>query len=105
MSEQAKGMTMIPGYKITESLYHSQSTEILRAIRESDGLPVILKVRGELVSAESETGLTHEYELSKIIKGEHSVRHLALEHTAQKAILVLQDDKMNSLKSNCGIPI
>ena len=56
-------------------------------------------IRNGLVSAEPEAGLSYEYELGKTFGGEYSVRYLALEHTAQESILVLQDDKMNSLKS------
>ncbi|MCP4612754.1 MAG: protein kinase family protein, partial [Planctomycetes bacterium] len=89
----------IPGYKIKESIYCRQSVEILRAVRKSDGLPVILKVKRGLFSSKSENDLNYEKELSKTLEGERSAKPLALERTSQELVLVLQDDKMNSLDS------
>ncbi len=91
---------MLEGYKGFQNIFHSQSTEILRATREADGLPVILKIRSGLASRERKAGLVHEYELGKTLEGEHLVKHLAVEHTAHKSILVSQDDKMNSLATS-----
>ncbi len=89
---------ILDGFKITKKIYHSQSTQILRAIRETDGRPVILKVRSKLVSAEPEPSLDHDYELGKPLEGERSIRHLALEQTDQKSVLVLHDDQMSPLE-------
>jgi len=100
MGGQSEEMTMLPGYKITRRLYVSQRTEIFRATRELDGLPVVLKVRSGLASQKRHTGLTHEYELGKTLKGHRSITYLTCERTTQKSlILVLQDDRMNALES------
>ncbi len=90
---------MIEGYRTVESIYCSQSTEIFRAVRESDGLPVILKLRSSLVSPKSKVDLAHEYEFGKTLDGFYAVKHFALECKTQKLILVFQDDKMCSLES------
>ncbi len=66
-------------YKIIEKIYQSRITEVFRAIRETDGLPVILKVRSELIPDESESGPRREFELGKTLVGAYSVEHLALE--------------------------
>ncbi|MCP4679148.1 MAG: AAA family ATPase [Deltaproteobacteria bacterium] len=97
MTDQKQDMTTIAGYTVTDVVYCSQSTEILRALREVDFLPVILKVRRRLLSAEREAGLSYEYDLGKTLEGDYSIKFLAMEHLAQKSVLVLQDDKMNSL--------
>ena len=84
---------------IIDNIYQSQRTEVYRAIRKTDGLHVVLKIRSRFVATESKSNLQNEYQLGKTLEGKHSVRHLALEHTSQTSILVLQDDKMSSLKS------
>ncbi len=86
-------------YRVVESKYKSLRTEVLRAVRESDGVQVVLKVRKEFVAEESETSLIHEYEIGETLTGEYSVNYLALEQMDQKSMLVLQDDEMNSLES------
>ncbi len=90
---------MYDGYGIIESIYHSQSTEVHRAIRKADDTPVILKVVSGLAPADRETRLFQEYELGITLQGERSVEYKAREQMGQKSFLVLRDDQMNSLKS------
>jgi len=90
---------MNTGFTIIEKIHQSQRTEIFRAIRKSDQLPVILKVRGELIFNERETGLFHEHELGQTLRGEYSVKHLGIEQDDANLILILQDDMMTSLDS------
>ncbi len=86
-------------FRILENIYQSQRTEVYSAIRESDSLPVILKVRNGPFSAKPEAGLAHEYELGKTLESKRSVKYLELKHSTQQTMLVLQDNKMNSLES------
>ncbi|MCP4157566.1 MAG: AAA family ATPase [bacterium] len=92
------GFNMYTDFQIIENIYKNRETDVFRAIRESDGLPVILKVRDGLIAAEPEMGLPHEFELGKTLRCDRSVKHLALEQSAGKTMLLLQDDKMNSLE-------
>ncbi len=86
-------------FRIIETIYQSWRTEIYKAVREADGLPVILKTRGGMVSVESETGLPREFELGKSLKGDRTVEYLTLERENRKSTLVLRDDNMNALES------
>ncbi|MCP4687679.1 MAG: serine/threonine-protein kinase PknK, partial [Desulfobacterales bacterium] len=86
-------------FRIIETIYQSRRTEVYRAIRESDGLPAVLKTRPESMSNESESGLLHEFELGKTLKGDRAVEYLTLEREGPRSILAARDDHMNSLES------
>ncbi|MCP4752492.1 MAG: serine/threonine protein kinase, partial [Proteobacteria bacterium] len=90
---------MPKNFRIIETIYRSRKTEVCRAIRESDGLPVVLKIRPESIANEGDSGLLHEFELGRTLEGDRSVKHLALEPDDGRSILVLRDDDMNSLVS------
>ncbi|MCP4693549.1 MAG: AAA family ATPase, partial [Desulfobacterales bacterium] len=86
-------------FRIIQTIYQSRRTEVFRAIRKSNGLPVVLKIRPEMISNEGESGLLNEFELGRALEGHRSVKHLALERDGGMSILVLRDDDMNSLES------
>ena len=90
---------MQDNFRRTEKIYHSWRTEVYRAIRESDGLSVILKIRNGLISSENRSELVHEFELGKTLESDYSGKYLALKQKEQTSILVMQDDNMNPLKS------
>ena len=37
-------MSSIPGFQLRERLYESKNSLVLRAIRETDGFPVVVKI-------------------------------------------------------------
>ncbi len=86
-------------FRIIQTIYQSRRTEVFRAVRESDGLPVVLKTRPGSIVNEIEAGLLREFDLGKTLEGHRSVKHLALERDGGMSILVPRDDDMNSLES------
>ena len=63
-------MASISGFRILESLYDSPRTMVLRAIREQDQLPVILKfLKDGNLSTRDLGQYLQEYEILKILQG------------------------------------
>jgi len=87
----------LSGYRIIEQIHQSSNSEIFKAIREKDNLPVILKAKLNRSSDKAYSELSHEYEIAKDLNSEHVVQHLTVEKDRETAVLVLQDDSMDPL--------
>jgi len=99
MKESKQKMIVIPGYKITESIHHSESTEVLKATRETDDLSVILKVASTPSYLERKNRLFSEYELGETLSGNLTPKYLGVEEVDNRVVLVLENDGMSSLET------
>ena len=67
-------MSFIQGFQVRERLYESKNSLVLRGVRDSDGLPVVIKVlkndfptTGELTRYRRECKITECIELPGVI--------------------------------------
>lgn len=83
---------ILQGYDIGEQIYNSGKTAVYRACRQSDGLPVVVKVpAGEYPTIRDTARWRHAYEIANTIKSDGIVRHLALEKYNNGVALILED--------------
>jgi predicted ATPase/GAF domain-containing protein len=94
-------MRGIPGYILLENLHEGKSTATLRAVREVDGRPVLVKVLTSPEPSTRETAaLWHERAVLRALEVPGVVVVLALERQATApAALVLEDPGGRSLAS------
>lgn len=85
-------MRNIPGYQTVEQIYESENSVVYRAYRESDDVPVILKVLKEAYpSPELIAWFTREYELTRNLNVPGIAKAYALETDNHHWIMVLED--------------
>ncbi|MBD2494397.1 ATP-binding sensor histidine kinase [Nostoc sp. FACHB-280] len=90
---------IIPGYELSSQLYSGSRTIVYRAIRESDQLPVVIKLLtsqypsfGELLQ------LRNQYTISKNLNIAGTIQLLSLENYNNGYILVMEDTGGVSLR-------
>ncbi len=94
----------IPGYRILDGLYQSETSTVYRAKRDADDLPVVIKILTEdYPSPKQIFRYQHEYEISNSL-GELKgvIRALGLEKTETSCALVMEDIGAESLKIMMG---
>lgn len=93
-------MLDIPGYRIIAKIYDGFNSRVYRAFRDSDGKPVVLKVRkADCPSpAEELTRCRQEYEIMRALDKEGVIRAYDLEMWGETPILVLEDFGGESLR-------
>lgn len=85
-------MQEIPGYLITDKLYHGQETTIFRGIRLQDDTAVILKTLSlELFPQTESHPLAYEYQILSSIDNPGVVNPIELFEFADTAVLVCKD--------------
>ncbi len=85
-------MVQPPGYEVLSQLHESARTVVFRAIRNKDGLPVILKL---LVSSSATPHAVsryhHEHEIIRSLDAGSIIKTYGLESLDQTVLLVLED--------------
>ncbi|BAY60583.1 two-component hybrid sensor and regulator [Calothrix brevissima NIES-22] len=90
---------LIPGYQISSQLYASSCTSVYRAIREQDGLPVVIKLlNSQFPSFNELLQFRNQYTISKNLRIPGIVHPLALESYANGYILLMEDGGEISLR-------
>jgi PAS domain S-box-containing protein len=85
-------MTNIPGYRTLDRIYESSSSAICRAVRNRDGLPVILKALKEECDAPVEAGrYRHEYKILQNLDSDGIIKTYGLEEFRRRPVIVLED--------------
>lgn len=93
------GEFVLPGFRIVERLQHSVRASIYRAMRESDGRPVVLKVLLDRAITSENIGLyRHEYELLKSLHSSSVITVYDFKQNHDSVALVLEDFGAISLK-------
>ncbi|GBE94391.1 ATP-binding sensor histidine kinase [Nostoc cycadae] len=83
---------IIPGYKISSQLYAGSRTQVYRAIRESDQLPVVIKLlTSEYPTFQELLQLRNQYTISKNLNIVGIIQPLSLETYSNSYILVMAD--------------
>jgi len=86
-------MLEIPGYQINTLLYSGSRTQVYRAVRTADSLPVVIKVpSGDYPSFNQILQLRHQYTLANNLQLPGIVKPLALERYGNGYALVLEDN-------------
>ncbi|MBD2201156.1 AAA family ATPase [Calothrix sp. FACHB-1219] len=90
---------LIPGYQISSQLYASSCTSVYRAIRERDGLPVVIKLLNSQFPSFTELlQFRNQYTISKNLHIPGISQPLGLESYANGYILVMKDGGEISLR-------
>ncbi len=84
----------VPGYKIKEQIYKSESTLVLKAERISDTYPVILKVKEQPVNE-----IEYEAKILHLFNSECIIRIIDTVKIENKNILIFKDYNAISLKT------
>ncbi len=101
LRQKIKTMNVLPGYKITEVIQLGLKSIIYRAVRESDGTPVIVKtLNSEYPTIEEITRLRHEYKISSDLNLEGIVKPHSLEKYKNSFALILEDCGGQSLRDH-----
>ncbi len=81
-----------PGYRVLAQIHDDVDTEAFRAVRERDGVPVILKIlKPSGVTPTSLSRFHNEYEVSRALTTGRTVKVYNLESHNQAVILVCED--------------
>ncbi|MCG8619618.1 MAG: diguanylate cyclase [Desulfobacterales bacterium] len=92
---------MIPGYRITHTLYTSKNSIIYRGVRQQDATPVILKVlNSQYPSPESRARFREEYAIISGLDINGVVSPLGFERIENQVAIVLKDISGNSLDTH-----
>jgi predicted ATPase/signal transduction histidine kinase len=93
-------MLGIVGYELKAQLYSSARTLVYRGHRESDGLPVVLKLMAEQYpSFEDVTRFKREYEVGRKVSGDGAVVVLGLEPVQSSWAIVMEDRGARTLRT------
>ncbi|MDY7228105.1 trifunctional serine/threonine-protein kinase/ATP-binding protein/sensor histidine kinase [Hyalangium rubrum] len=93
-------MLRITGYELDAQLHRSVRTWVYRGRRESDGLPVVLKLLGEeYPSFENASRFKREYEIGRRVSGDGAVEVLALEPVRSSWAIVMEDRGARTLRA------
>ncbi|HYO74075.1 MAG TPA: serine/threonine-protein kinase PknK, partial [Archangium sp.] len=95
---------LLPGYRLLGPFQETGTSLLYRAVREADGLPVIVKTpRSWPVSARERARYQREYELLRHLKGVPGVLTAhALEVLQERPVLVLEDVGGKALAAQVG---
>jgi len=96
-------MILFPGYTIQDTLATTARTSVYRAVRDSDGLPVVLKAL--TASAPSQADLAswrHSWALTRGVEHENVVRSLDLVEVERRPVLVMEDIGGQSLRQRAA---
>ncbi len=85
-------MISIPNYRVEQELYASESSVVVRARRESDGLAVVIKLlRDEYPGREALARLRREHAILKALSVPEVPKAMALEQVGSSLALVMED--------------
>lgn len=85
-------MSFIPGFQLRGQLYESKKSLVFRAIRDSDGLPVVIKILKSSYPTRAE--LAHyrqEFEITQSVSHLGLIRSYEL-HRHEKTLLIVFED-------------
>jgi predicted ATPase/GAF domain-containing protein/HPt (histidine-containing phosphotransfer) domain-containing protein len=90
----------LPGYRLGSELGHDEHTSVYRAVREHDGVPVIVKTLSREYPLPAEVRrLEFEYRMLEKLRGAHVVTALGLARTGGQLALILEDFGANLLSA------
>ncbi|WP_281181268.1 protein kinase domain-containing protein [Oligoflexus tunisiensis] len=85
-------MIRIPGYTIKDEIFVSKHSKILKAVREKDQKPVIIKVLVQLErSGHEKAGLKREFRLLNLVDSPFVIQALEFLDSPQLVAIVLED--------------
>ena len=92
-------MISFPGYRITEKLFESNNSYVLRAIEENSQLPVVIKVlKGEYPNPERIVRFKREFEILKDLNLDGVIKAYRIENHNNNWAIITEDFGGESLK-------
>ncbi|HNW29712.1 MAG TPA: protein kinase, partial [Spirochaetota bacterium] len=92
-------MSIISGYSITEKIAEGGKSVVYRGVRDSDGLPVVLKIiRAVHPTLADIARFKKEYDLIKTIQIEGVIKTFGLIEEKDRIAMVLEDFNGSSIK-------
>ncbi|WP_375492814.1 protein kinase [uncultured Nostoc sp.] len=90
----------IPGYRISEELYNGSRTLVYRGVRETDSLPVVIKLLKNSYPNFSELlSFRNQYTIAKNLNSPLIVQTYSLQAYQNGYVLVMEDSGGISLKN------
>ncbi|MEM8664815.1 MAG: AAA family ATPase, partial [Pseudomonadota bacterium] len=85
-------MSFAPGYQLVEQLYDSERTLIVRAIRDSDGVPVVVKMlKSNFPSLEELARFRREFEITASVESPGVIRAHEIRRHEKALFMVIED--------------
>lgn len=85
-------MIQFTGYKVTEEIYNSENSKIFRATRDSDSIPVVIKMLNrEYPSAKELSAFIREYEIMNKVTQEGIIKAYSLEKYNNSLAIIMED--------------
>lgn len=82
----------LPGYTVTATLADDGALHVFRAVRDSDGLPVVIKMlEGALAMDSLRGGLEYEFAITRRIDSPYVIRVHSVERSGPRTALVMED--------------
>ncbi|MGQ0506424.1 MAG: serine/threonine protein kinase, partial [Myxococcaceae bacterium] len=95
-------MNALQNYQLTDEIYKTLSTTVVRARRKADGAAVILKYpTAERPSMLETARFRHEYDILKLFDSKQVVRAYGLEVVDHRPLLVCEDTGATSIGDYC----
>jgi predicted ATPase/serine phosphatase RsbU (regulator of sigma subunit)/tRNA A-37 threonylcarbamoyl transferase component Bud32 len=89
----------INGYQLIDLLYEGENSLIYRGNRQQDNQPVILKIlKNDYTKPTEQIRYKHEYELTRSLDIEGTIKVYGLEETSNNSVLIVEDFGGISLK-------
>jgi predicted ATPase/class 3 adenylate cyclase len=85
-------MSFIPGYRLVQRIYESENSLVVKATRERDGMPVVLKIlKNDFPTIEELARYRREYEITSAIDAPGVVRGHDMQRHEKTLLMVLED--------------
>ncbi|MEN2774942.1 AAA family ATPase [Acetivibrio clariflavus] len=85
-------MIQFSGYKVTEEIYNSENSKIFRATRDSDNIPVVIKLLNrEYPSTKELSAFIREYEIMNKVTQERIIKAYSLEKYSNSLAIIMED--------------
>ncbi len=99
-------MLSIQGYQVSELIYESNNSIVYRGKRQTDGLPVILKMlRQDYPSSEALNRYQQEYKITKSLDILGVIKVYSLQKYQNTLVIILEDFGGKALKTLSKLPI
>ncbi len=85
-------MAFVPGFRLTERIYESDNSLLIRAVRDSDGLPVVIKIlKNDFPTREELARYRREFEIIGELEAPGVIRAYDLRRHEKTLLMVLED--------------
>ncbi|MDF1662503.1 MAG: ATP-binding protein, partial [Planctomycetota bacterium] len=91
--------SLVAGFLTREILYESRRLFVFRALRDSDRLPVVIKLIGDRPTHSEQARFRREFELTRELDAKYIAKPIELLESSQSLALITEDFGARSLKT------